>query len=133
MYADCAAAKQMLPKIDPPLQRIKVGSPMQMVAVDSVGPFPESRLGNSYILVIGDYFTRWMEAFPIPNQEATTVARVLTNEVFYRFSPPEQLHSDQGKQFESEVVASMCKLLGISRDSLTQCIAFRTLPHLGIN
>ena len=77
-----------------------------MVAVDIVGPFPESRLGNSYILVIGDYFTRWMEAFPISNQEATTVARVLTNEVFYRFSPPEQLHSDQGKQFESEVVAS---------------------------
>ena len=82
--------KQMLPKIDP-LQSIKVGSPMQIVAVDIVGPFPESCLGNSYILVIGDYFTCWMEAFPIPNQEATTVARVLTNEVFYRFSPPEQL------------------------------------------
>ena len=26
-----------------------------------------------YILVAGDYFTRWMEAYDIPNQEAVTV------------------------------------------------------------
>ena len=58
MCADCAAAKTNVPKNRSPLQSIKVGSPMQMVAVDIVGPFPESRLGNSYILIIGDYFTR---------------------------------------------------------------------------
>jgi len=44
------------------------------MAVDLLGPLAESEKGNSYIMVVGDYFTRWMEAFPIPNQEATTVA-----------------------------------------------------------
>ena len=48
-----------------------------MVAVDILGPLPESETGNSCLLVAGDYFARWMEAYPIPNMEATTVARKL--------------------------------------------------------
>jgi transposase InsO family protein len=86
---------------------------MQLVAVDIMGPLLESKEGNSYILVVADYFTRWSEAFAIPNQEASTVAQLLTDKVFFRFSPPEQLHSDQGRQFESVLIAEMCKILGI--------------------
>ena len=63
---------------------------------------PVTAYGNKYVLVAVDYFTRWVEAYGIPNQEATTVAKKLVDEVFCRFSPPEQLHSDQGRQFESE-------------------------------
>ena len=59
-----------------------------MVAVDILGPLPESDAGNNYILVAGDYFTRWVEAYPIPNQEAITVAKKLVDEMFCRFSPP---------------------------------------------
>ena len=58
--------------------------------------------GNKYVLDAVDYFTRWVEAYGIPNQEATRVAKKLVDEVFCRFSPLEQLHSDQGRQFESE-------------------------------
>ena len=36
------------------------------MAVDIPGPLPESAAGNSYIMVVGDYFTCWMEAFAIP-------------------------------------------------------------------
>ena len=98
---------------------IKVGSPMQLVSIDILGPLPESDAGNTHILVVGDYFTRWMEAYPIPNQEATTVAKKLTDEFFFRFSPPEQLHSDQGRQFESQLIAEICKLLGIKKTHTT--------------
>ena len=102
-----------------PLNSIKVGSPMQPVAVDILGPFPETENGNRYILCVADYFTRWSEAFAIPNQEVSTVAKVLTQEVFFRFSPPEQLHSDQGKQFESQLLLEVCKLLGIAKSRTT--------------
>ncbi len=44
-------------------------------AMDLLGPLPESEAGNSYVLVVADYFTRWMEAFALPNQEASTVAK----------------------------------------------------------
>ena len=70
---------------------------MQIIAMDILGPLPESDAGNSYILVVGDYYTRLMEASPIPNQESTTVATKLVDEFFCCFSIPEQIHSDQGK------------------------------------
>ena len=98
---------------------MKAGFPMQLVAIDILGPLPESAAGNKYILVTGDYFTRWMEAYPIPNLEATTVATKLVNELFCRFSIPEHLHSDQGRQFESAIIAEVCKLLKIEKTRTT--------------
>ena len=44
------------------------------------------------------------KAFPLPNQEATTVARTLVDEIFMRFSTSEQLHYDQGRQFEGQLI-----------------------------
>ena len=41
--------------------------------------------GNSYLLVATDYFTHWVESYPIPNQEAVTVANKLTKEFFFVF------------------------------------------------
>ena len=76
-----------------------------------MGPLPECTSGNSYVLVVSDYFTKWVEVYAIPNQEASTVARKLMDEMFCRFSPPEQLHSDQGRKFESELISEICKLL----------------------
>ena len=54
---------------------------MQVVALDILGPLPESDSGNRYILVAGDYFTKWFEAYAIPNQEAKTVAEKLVNDL----------------------------------------------------
>ena len=92
---------------------------MQIVAIDIMGPLPETEASNSYILVAGDYYTRWMEAYPIPNQEAVTVTQKLVNELFCRFSTPEQLHSDQGSQFESDLIAEVCKILNIRKSRTT--------------
>ena len=91
---------------------------MQLVAVDILDRLLESEVGNSYTLVAVDYFMRWVEAYPIPNQEATTVAKKLTDELF-RLSPPEQLHFDPGQQLESIIIAEMCKLLGIAKSRTT--------------
>ena len=115
----CASRKTPTPKPRAPLQSVQTGFSMQLVAVDILGPLPESPAGNKYILVTGDYFTRWMEAYPIPNQEATTVATKLIDELFCRFSIPDCLHSDQGRQFESEIIAHVCKLLNIEKSRTT--------------
>ena len=84
----CASRKSPGPKARAPLKSMETGYPMQLVAMDIVGPFSESPAGNTHILVVADYFTRWTEAYLIPNQEATTVAGKLTDEFFFRFSPP---------------------------------------------
>ena len=117
--ASCVSRKSPSQTPKSPLGTISAAYPTQIMAVDLVGPFPESDSGNSYIMVVGDYFSHWMEAFPIPNQEASTVAERLVDEVFLRFSAPEQLHSDQGRQFESKLMAEVCKLLQIHKTRTT--------------
>ena len=137
--ASCATNKSPSTQACAPLQTITAGHPMQIIAVDITGPFPESEAGNRYVLVVGDYFTRWMECFAIPDQEAETVARKLVDEVFCRFSPPEQLHSDQGRQFESVLIRQICNILKIEKSRTTayhpQCDGLverfnRTLKHM---
>ena len=89
--------------------------------------------------MVGDYFTMYMEAYAIPNMEAITVARKLVDEYFCRFSVPEQLHSDQGKQYESILLKEICDKLGILKTRTTpyhpQCDGLierfnRTLIHM---
>ena len=115
----CAARKNPPQHRRGPLQNIRAGYPMQIVATDIMGPFPPSKSGNKYILVASDYFTRWVEAFAIPNQEAVTVAKTLTDNVFCRFSMPDQLHSDMGPQFESDIIKELSKLLQIRKTHTT--------------
>ena len=71
------------------------------------------------VLVVTDYFTRWVEAYAIPNQEANTVAEKLVSEFFCQFSLPTQLHSDQGRQFEANIIQEMCKAIGIAKSRTT--------------
>ena len=92
---------------------------MQMVAVDILGPLPRTSAGNRYVLVAGDYFTKWIEAYPIPNQEAVTVAQKLLDEMFCHFSLPERLHSDQGRQFEADIIKQLCQLLQVEKTRTT--------------
>ena len=51
----------------------------------------------------------------MPNHTAATVADKLVQEVFLRFGFPAQIHSDQGREFESDLFKAMCDLLGIEK------------------
>ena len=63
--------------------------------------------------------TKWAEAFPLPNEQAVTVAEVLASEWVCRYGAPQTLHSDQGRNFESEVFQKMCTLFGIDKTHTT--------------
>ena len=58
---------------------------MEPVAVDIMGPVPQTDNGNLYILVLGDYFSKWTEAFPLKDHTAQTVADVLVEQFVSRF------------------------------------------------
>ena len=95
---------------------------MERIAIDVLGPLPITETGNKYILIVADYFTKWVEAYPMPNQEATTVAELLVKQFICRFGVPLLIHSDQGRNFESELFAEMCRLLGIKKTRTTHTI-----------
>ena len=106
-----------------PLEQYQVGVPLERVAIDLLGPLPRSdsgnQCGNQWILVVGDYCTEWIEAYPLPDATARTVALKLINEFVCRFGVPQELHSDQGSNFESEVFGEMCRILGVTKTRTT--------------
>ena len=78
-----------------PMQSIEIGQPMELWAMDVLGPLPMTARGNQYILVMSDHFTKWVEAVPMPNQRAETVAKAFVNEVVTRHGVPSKLLTDQ--------------------------------------
>lgn len=92
---------------------------MERIAIDILGPLPETPRKNKFILVVSDYFTKWLESYPIQGQEAATVAEKLVSEFICRCRVPRELHSDQRINFESKVFAEICKLLDIERTRAT--------------
>jgi hypothetical protein len=54
-------------------------------------------------------FTKWPEAYAIPNQQASTVAEALVTNFFCHFGIPWAVHSDQDRNFESRLTYEVCK------------------------
>lgn len=113
--AKCGARKR--PQITPraPLEDYRVGAPMDRLVTDILGPLPVTARGNKYILLVGDHFTKWMEAYPIPDQTAETVAHRVVYDFISRFGVPLDIHSDQGRTYESNLFQQVCKLLDIHK------------------
>lgn len=84
-----------------PLGDMRVGAPLDRVATDIFGPLQRTPRGNKYILVVMDYFTKWVEILAVPYQTAITCADKILNEYIARFGCPLNLHNDQGRNFES--------------------------------
>ena len=95
------------------------GAPWERIAMDVAGPFPTTDKGNKYILVVQDYFTKWVEVHPMPDQTAETVATILVDNIIARFGCPRELHSDQGSNFESRVMKEVNRLLGVKKTRTT--------------
>ncbi|MES9880089.1 MAG: reverse transcriptase domain-containing protein [Sedimenticola sp.] len=116
---ECQKAKNDDRKPKAPLGSVKVGEPFECIALDILGPLPQTRQGNKYILVIADYFSRWTESFALSNITSETVTNVLVNEVICRFGLPMRIHTDQGRQFEADMFQQMCLLFDIDKTRTT--------------
>ena len=84
--------------------------------IDFLGPLPRTE-ENSYahILLVVDRYSRWSEAFPMKDQDAKSVAKVLFNEIFARYGAPRVLVSDRGTQFMSRLVSALCEMFDVTR------------------
>ena len=65
--------------------------------------------------MVSDHYTRWLEAFALPDQRASTVVRVLVDGIVSRRGVPSTLHSDQGGSFDNEVSRAQDTMLGMKK------------------
>lgn len=101
-----------LPKQSAPLQPITTVETFDRLAVD-ISELTTTSCGNKYVLVLTDYFSRWVEAFPMKDYTAATVARIIVEEVFCRYGLPAHLHSDNSQPFSSKLMEKVNQLLNV--------------------
>ena len=65
------------------------------------------------VLVITDHFTRYALAYPSKTQTAQTPARILWDNFICHYRFPEKFISDQGRNFESDLIKELCKIAGV--------------------
>ena len=100
------------------------GAPFERLRVDLTGPHPRSRRGSVFIVTCVDPFTKWAEAFPVPNKEAATVARVVVEQVICRYGVPIAILTDGGKEVDGQLMAEVCRLLNIDKQKTTAYKAY---------
>ena len=71
--------------------------------------------GNQYVLLIEDYFTKWVEAFPLERTAAPSVAQCVLNGWIARFGCPYTILSDQGSEFRSKLFTYLTNALQIRK------------------
>jgi len=111
----CARFQKARPKHQGELHPFLCGEPWERLGIDVTGPHPTSSKGNTYILTVIDHFTKWVELFPMRNQEAATVARLLFDRVICVHGCPLQILTDRGTNFESELFQQLCKLMAVDK------------------
>lgn len=110
----CQTRRAPVPRHRAPMGGVQASRPFQRVATDIL-ELPMTSKGSRYVLVVEDYFTKFVNLYALPNQTAQSVAQCLFDDYVLLHGIPEALHSDQGRQFESEIVQRLCQLLGITK------------------
>ena len=97
-----------------PLQPILVTQPLELVHMDYLSLEPSK--GNiENVLVITDHFTRHALAYPSKTQTAQATARILWDNFICHYGFPEKFISDQGRNFESDLIKELCKIAGVKK------------------
>jgi hypothetical protein len=104
-----------------PLSQLpRVTRVMETVHIDTVGPFsvplpvPGITVGNArWIFTACDSLSKYVFVSAIENQNAETVANVLITEICCKFGIMENIVSDRGGTFISDVWREMLKILGV--------------------
>ena len=98
-----------------PLENIEASYPMELVHIDYLTIESNKTEKDINILVVTDHFTILAQAFVTPSQTVSVVAKTLWDKFFMYYGIPEKILSDQGRNFESSLIAELSKLTGVKK------------------
>ena len=97
-----------------PLLNLEVNQPLKLVHLDYLKIEPSK--GNvENVLIVTDHFTRYAQAFPSKSQTALTTAKLLWNDFILHYGFPAKIITDQGRNFESELIENLYQVVGVKK------------------
>lgn len=94
-----------------------VEGPWTVVAADIMGPFPKSKAGFAYVLVVQDLFTKWVECFALRAANGRKICEAL-DEVVSRWGTPKFLLTDNGTEFLNQTLRAFAAERGIAHTTV---------------
>ena len=102
------------------LHNIEATQPLELIHLEYLQIEPSK--GNiENVLIVTDHFTRYAQAYPSKTQTALATAKLLWNNFIIHCGFPNKIISDQGRNFESELLANLCEVAGVQK--------LRTTPY----
>ena len=96
------------------LLNIEATQPLELVHLDYLQMEP-SKGNTENVLLVTDYFTRHAQAYPSKTQTALATAKLLWNNFIIHYGFPTNVISDQGYNFESELIANLYQVAGVQK------------------
>ena len=120
----CTVSKAPTPKVRPTMGSLIAEKPLDILAIDFT-QLEKSSDGRENVLVMTDVFSKFTQAVPCRDQKSSTVAKALIREWFQKYGVPRRIHSDQGRNFESQLVKDLCAEYTVSQ----RAGCHRTIPR----
>jgi len=95
------------------LHATPVKAPWEQVSIDLVGPLPRSTDGHTWLLVMQDRFTKWIELCPLRRATTPVILQHLCTQIIYRHGCPDTIISDNGRQFAAAAMTRALEAFGI--------------------
>ncbi|CAK1597525.1 unnamed protein product [Parnassius mnemosyne] len=89
----------------------KVDIPFHTLHADHLGPFPRSKRGNTYILVMVDGFTKYVNLSPVRSTKTKESIKAFKT-LFSYFGAPSRLITDRGTSFTSKKFKTFVQSIG---------------------
>lgn len=112
----CAACKSTnLPKAGLMGAYKNINFPFQLISADLLGPYPRSKNGNQYLLVIVDWFTKFCLVHPLSKATSRAIVKFIENQVFLIYGVPQIFLCDNGVQFRSHEFQNLMKEYNVQK------------------
>ena len=114
----CHTCQKTKPLVNPPkaplLPMVIPSTPMDFVTID-IAYMPKDNDGYRYFLLVGDMFSKFIQAVPLRAQDAPSISKALSSLWLYVHGMPRFLLSDQGSNVDGEIIRSLCSEFGIEK------------------
>lgn len=85
--------------------------PFSKWGIDFVTSNPISFDGHNYIIVVVDYFMKWVEALPTYQEDGETAELFLLNNFICFSNVPHMIVTDHGSHFQNHMMSDLTSLL----------------------